>query len=306
MSRLFDSAERPYYLWKVLYWLANVLPPALGEWLFRLLGALTFRFASATREAAIDNFRHILGPQATPAEVEATARAALIHQLHRYYILLRPHMDDEEWARRHTVEGWEHFDAVVKPGQATIIMVAHFGITEYIAEVVRRDRGLRPTTPAEAIKPPRLFDFLIGLREGFGGRGIPADTSGMEMVRRLRRKETVAIAVDYDSTRAGVIVDFFGAPALLPQGPARLALLSGAPIVPGYSRHLPDGTSHTIFEPAIHVERTGDREADVVAGTKLIAAVLERWISAHPAEWTMFNPIWRWAAEAEGDEAVAA
>lgn len=307
MNRLLDPAERPYYLWKTLYWLANVLPPALGERLFRLLGALTYRFAKDTREAAIDNFRHVLGPQASPAEVEATARAALIYQLYRYYTLLRPHMDDAEWARRHTVEGWEHFDAVVQPDKPAIIMVAHFGILEHLAEAVRRDRGgLRPLTPAEALKPPRLFDLIMGLREGFGGRGIPADTSAMEMVRRLRRGETVAIAVDYDSTRTGVIVDFFGAPALMPQGPARLALLAGAPIIPGYSRQLPDGSFHTVFEPAIIVERTGEREADTIAGTMQITAVLERWISARPSEWTMFNPIWRWAAEAKGDESGAA
>ncbi len=306
MNRLFDSAERPYYLWKVLYWLANSLPPALGERLFRWLGALTFRFAADTRAAAMDNFRHVLGPQASEAQVEATARAALIHQLHRYYITFRPHMSDAEWAHGHTVEGWEHFDAVVQPNKPVIIMVAHLGILEHVAEVVRRDRGLRPTAPAEAIKPQRLFDFVIELREGFGGRGIPADTSGMEIIRCLRRGETIAIAVDYDSTRTGVVIDFFGAPALMPQGPARLALLTNAPILPGYSRWAPDGTFHTVFEPAIIVERTGDREADILAGTRQITAVLERWIRSHPTEWTMFNPIWRWAAEMSDDEAAAA
>ncbi|MCW5880255.1 MAG: hypothetical protein KIS91_04885 [Anaerolineae bacterium] len=149
MKRLFDPAERPYYLWKAMHWLANTLPPALGERVFRLLGVLTFHFAADTRAAAIDNFRHVLGPQASPAEVEAAARAAILHQLQRYYILLRPHIDDAEWARRHTVDGWEHFDAAVQPGKAAIIMVAHFGILELLPRWCAVTRGCGQTAQTE-------------------------------------------------------------------------------------------------------------------------------------------------------------
>lgn len=299
MSKLLNQRQWGYYLWRGLWWLANYLPPAIGERLFRWGGALVFRFASGTRAGAIDNFRHVLGPDASEAEVHAAARAALVHQMYRYYVMLRPLPPDDVWRVLNVVEGLEHVDAALVAGKGMIFLVAHFGMLEHTAQLIRRERGLRPLTPHELIEPRRLMDFLIELREKFGGEGIATDVAAMEMIRRLRRGEAVAIAADLDSTRTGFVVDFFGAPALVPQGPARLALLSGAPLLPIYARQLPDGRYHIIIEAPVSLRRTGDREADALAGTKVVTAIVERWIDAHPTEWTMFNPIWQWAQEKE-------
>ncbi len=284
-----------YTLWRFLHWLANHLPRRLAWALFTVLGWATFYLARGVRANAVDNMRHVLGPQATDAEVKAHARAALVHQLQNYYLLLGPLVSDEEWQANHTVEGWGHFAEAREAGKGVIFVSGHFGNLEHIAELVRRDYDLPFTAPAEAIKPPELFAMMVAQREKHGGRGIPADTSAMELVRRLRRGEVVGLAADLDVTHAGVVVDFFGAPALLPQGPARLSLLTRAPVIfaatvrQGY-RHY-----HTVFERMPPFAQTGDREADIRAATRLMAEYLERWIGQCPTQWTQFSPIWRWA-----------
>ena len=47
-----------------------------------------------------------------------------------------------------------------------------------------------------------------------------------------------------------------------------------------------------MIEPPVEVERTGDLRADVAAITRIVAANFERYISAAPADWHMFQPAW--------------
>lgn len=290
-----------YYYWQILNWVANVLPYRLGRALFTGLGWLSFHFGGQWRENALDNMRHVLGASATDKEVKAAAQAAMIHQLTNYYLLLRPTVSDEEWPTTHTVEGWEHFDTAVAAGKGVIALSAHLGGVEHLAEVVRRDRGLRPLAPAEHIKPERLYHWFVALRERRGGRGIPADQSGFEVIRALRRGEVVALGGDLDATRQGMVVEFFGAPAVLPQGPARLALLTGSPVIPMFAIRNPDWTFRVIIDPPVVFQRSGDREADLAAAMRQVAAVLERHIRAHPTQWAQFNPIWQWAKSSRPD-----
>jgi KDO2-lipid IV(A) lauroyltransferase len=239
--------------------------------------------------------RHVLGPTASDDEVRAVARAAFVHHFRNYYQLLRPAWSDEEWERRHQVEGIQHLDAAVALGKGVIGFSAHFGSVEHLAEVMRRDRGLRPLAPAEEIRPQRLYDFMLTIRERRGGKGIPASLSGRDLLRHLRQGGVMGLTADLDTTRTGLPVTLFGAPALLPQGPARLALLTGAVLIPAFAIRQPDGTYRTVFEPPLELTRTGDREADLAAAMRQVAAALERWIGAYPGQWTQFNPIWQWA-----------
>ncbi|MCW5852665.1 MAG: lysophospholipid acyltransferase family protein [Anaerolineae bacterium] len=284
-----------YYLWLALYWLANHLPERVGCALFALIGRVTFLVARRWRANALDNMRHVLRPPASQREVEQTAQAAVVHQFTNYWYMLRPPVSDDRWPGGSTVDGWEHLDQAVARGRGVILISAHFGSPEHLADLLRRERGLRPLAPAETIRPEKLYHWFVAVRERRGGRGIPADQSALELIRALRRGEVIAVAADLDTTRQGEPTEFFGAPAQLPQGMGRLALMTGAAVVPVFVVRRPDWTFHTVFEPPLVFERTGDREADLRRALRQLAQVMERWIRAYPTQWTQFNPIWQWA-----------
>jgi KDO2-lipid IV(A) lauroyltransferase len=209
--------------------------------------------------------------------------------------MMRPPVSDAVWPHIFSVDGWEHVDQALAQGRGVIFLSIHFGGVEHLAELLRRERGLRPLAPAEVLKPEKLYHWFVVLREMRGGRGIPADQSALDLIRRLRRGDTIALGGDLDTTHNGLPVEFFGAPAVLPQGPARLALLSGAAPIPAFTVRRPDWHFHTTFEPPLSFERTGDRDEDVRRAMRKIAQVMERWIRAYPTQWTQFNPIWQWA-----------
>ncbi len=145
-------------------------------------------------------------------------------------------------------------------------------------------------TVAERLKPESLYRRFIDYREGLGFEVIPH--SGGErpafevLAERLRDNQIVALMAERDLTRTGVEVDFFGEPTRMPAGPAKLAIATGAALLP----------SHCWFEGdswACNMQTPLDTSSgDVRAITQALADEFARNIAAHPADWHMLQPQW--------------
>jgi lauroyl/myristoyl acyltransferase len=75
----------------------------------------------------------------------------------------------------------------------------------------------------------------------------------------------------------------------LPQGPAKLALATGAPIMPAFLIRRPDETFAYIVEEPIWADRNRDSVEDVM---RRIARSLEHVISQHSEQWYLFHNLW--------------
>ena len=62
-----------------------------------------------------------------------------------------------------------------------------------------------------------------------------------------------ALMADRDLTRNGVQVDFFGEPTRMPAGPARLAIETGAALLPTHRWYEKDGWGFDLSPAAGHV-----------------------------------------------------
>ena len=113
------------------------------------------------------------------------------------------------------------------------------------------------------------------------------------MMRVVRGGGGIAIVIDQDARDGGVFVPFLGRPASTTPTLALLALRTGAAIVPVVSRPRPDGGYDVEYEPAIPVEPTGDRDADVVRLTARCTAVIERWVRERPEFWLWMHRRWK-------------
>jgi KDO2-lipid IV(A) lauroyltransferase len=88
------------------------------------------------------------------------------------------------------------------------------------------------------------------------------------------------------------MIDFFGSPARLPDGPVRVALRTGVPIVPAFASRLPDDTFAIHIEPPLDLPETGDHETDVRLAMQEVVKVLERHIARQPEQWLVVSPVW--------------
>ena len=81
-------------------------------------------------------------------------------------------------------------------------------------------------------------------------------------------------------------MDLFGEPTMLPAGPAKLALATGAALLPVHSSFAPD-VAVTAVEPALDLT-----SGDVGTITQALADRFTANIGAYPTDWHMLQPQW--------------
>ncbi len=281
-----------YATYRILGAFGGPLPPRIGYGLGRPLGALLHATSPQLRRVLTWNLSHVLGPDASAEEVQAVVRRACQNYIKSHYDLFRlSRLSTEDILTMTQVEGREYMLEALARGRGAIMFSAHFGNVDILIQVPRA-LGVPLSTPVEHIQPERLFRYTLSLRTSHGLQMYPTGGSMIGLYRALKRGEVIGLAADRGIDVSTRTVEFFGAPASLPEGPVRLALRTGAALVPGFGRRLPDNSFHAHIEPALELPNTGDREADVAAGMKMVVEVLERIILQEPEQWLLAKPVW--------------
>jgi KDO2-lipid IV(A) lauroyltransferase len=286
-----------YYLYRLAGTLVPLLPPALGYRLFERIGDLAFWRARAGREAVLDNLSHVLGANSAPQQLRQAARQVFRNQAKNYADLFRlPALSDAQIKSQVTVHGLEHLDQALAAGKGAVLVSAHFGNVDVAAQAFVL-LGYHLTVVAEHLKPDRLFRYICALRASKGINLVAADSFLKPVFRALARNELVALVADRDTTNSGLNINFFGAPAHLPDGYVRLALHTGAAIVPCLALRQADESYAIHIEPAIPLEKGSDRDREVRDNLQKVLPFFERYFSAYPEQWVMFQPLWQIEAQ---------
>ena len=112
------------------------------------------------------------------------------------------------------------------------------------------------------------------------------------LLRALDEGAVVCLVCDRDLTGDGVEVDFFGAPARFPRGPALLALRAGVPLLPAAARFLPDGRQRVSIGAPLVLERQGRLRDDIERVTQTLVRHFEEQIAAAPDQWLVMQAVW--------------
>ncbi|MCP9624074.1 phosphatidylinositol mannoside acyltransferase [Nocardia otitidiscaviarum] len=270
---------------------------------WRLVRALPERWALGLFGLAADRAARDGGPiqlrrnlarvlSTTPEQVPDELVRASLRSYARYWCesFRLPSMDPVRLAERieSVATGLEHIHAAVAHGRGAVLALPHCGNWD-LAGVWVVQRVGSPTVVAERLRPEALYQRFVRFREGLGFEIIPLTGGTMppfeQLTARLRQGRIVGLLGERDLTGSGVTVDFFGEPARMPTGPARLAIASGAPLLPVRCWFTPGGWGFHIDEP---IDTTGG----VLRTTQTLADRFAAAITAHPADWHMLQPVW--------------
>jgi KDO2-lipid IV(A) lauroyltransferase len=180
----------------------------------------------------------------------------------------------------------------LKNGRGVIYALPHSGQYEAAgAWIIARGAGSF-TTVAERLKPEEVFQKFLKFRQGLGMEVLP--TSGGPhpfgvMAQRLRAGKLVCLVADRDLSDTAVEVKFFGEEALMPAGPAALAIQTGAALMPVSCWFVGDDEWGTYVHDEIPVPAGGDRKAKVAVMTQQLATTFEQGIREHPHDWHMLQ-----------------
>jgi KDO2-lipid IV(A) lauroyltransferase len=111
----------------------------------------------------------------------------------------------------------------------------------------------------------------------------------------MRAGETVGILMDTNMTPPqGLFAKFFGIEACTASGLARVALRTGAAVLPGFLVWEPAENRYVLhFGPELEFNQNDDTEAGVLAATQQCNDVLESWIRRYPDQWLWIHRRWK-------------
>ncbi|MCC7366521.1 MAG: lysophospholipid acyltransferase family protein [Dehalococcoidia bacterium] len=288
------SAAAQYRAWQAVTWVAMRLPPRVSYGIAGACATAGFYCWPRGRRAMLRNYQRVLHG-APSGEVQRTARASLVNYCRYLADFVRfPSLSPEQLrARCHGEESFANLDHALARGKGAIIVCMHFGNWDLGAGAAAA-RGYPLTVVAETFKDPRLDRMVMGARERLGMQVVRMEKAGPSLIRALRQNGLLALLIDRPVPGEGVKVQFFGEEIEVPAGPARLALRTGAAVVPtAFARTGPRDEVETLTDFSIDVQPTGDEAHDIHAVTQAIVAAHERFIRAHPEQWYMFREMWR-------------
>jgi KDO2-lipid IV(A) lauroyltransferase len=186
----------------------------------------------------------------------------------------------------------ENFRAAERRGKGLVMITAHLGNWELLA--IAFSLFCRPAhIVARPRRNPWIDRALQKLREGSGNVVCaPGDAGALRrLLLQLRSGGVVGILADH-CPRRGVIVPFFGRDTLCHPGPARLALQTGAALVPAFLRR--DGDVHVLHvHPAVVVEDLPEDERNVERLTQRLQSIIEAEVRAAPEDWLWTHRRWK-------------
>jgi KDO2-lipid IV(A) lauroyltransferase len=236
-------------------------------------------------------------PAATRRELNLLTRHGVRSYL-RYWceVFQLPRMDRADLVARMCVADEWRLREAVRAERGMILALPHMGNWDHAGAWLTAT-GVPFTTVAERLRPESLFERFVAFRESLGMEVIPL-TGGHRppyalLADRLRSGGTLCLLADRDLTSTGIDVQFFGAPARMPAGPAALAHDTGAALLPvtlWYSdRRRWTGRIHE----QVQVPVTGDRESKIRAMTQQVADAFAVSIAQNPQDWHMLQRVWR-------------
>jgi KDO2-lipid IV(A) lauroyltransferase len=178
--------------------------------------------------------------------------------------------------------------------RGAIILTGHVGNFELLA-YAHGLLGAPVTLVHRPIRNASIDEFVVRLRERAGTRSIGKHSAAKAALRALARREMLAIPADQNqSRRSGVFVSFFGLPASTTAGPARLAMMTGAPVIPVFLLREGESDTHRLeVQQPVELVRGSDRDAEVVVNTQRCTSVIEDVVRRHPEQWIWFHKRWR-------------
>ncbi|MEU8434634.1 phosphatidylinositol mannoside acyltransferase [Streptomyces sp. NPDC029216] len=234
-------------------------------------------------------------PDAGPERLRALSQAGMRSYMRYWMESFRlPAMDPRRFGTDVAI-GDEHIlREALASGRGVIVALPHLANWDLAGAWVTGHVGVPFTTVAERLKPESLYDRFVAYRQSLGMEVLPHSGGAAfgTLARRLRSGGLICLVADRDLSSSGVEVDFFGATARMPAGPALLAQQTGAALLPVTLYYGDAPKMYGRIHPEVEVPGAGTRTEKTAAMTQAVADAFASGIAEHPEDWHMLQRLW--------------
>jgi lauroyl/myristoyl acyltransferase len=291
------DASRSFFAHDGLFWrrMASLGAQRLPTWWVRFSPPV-FGVAAAValpnaRRAVRSNLRRIRGPRPLLRDVIDTTRTFTTYAGCLAETLASGSKNDA----RPSVDivGRPHMHAAIAQNRGLIILTMHTGGWEVAGPLLSAHAHVDTVIVMESEQDERARDIHDRARALSGVRVIhigPDPLAALPLVRHLTEKKGAA-AMQVDRVPASgraLRVRLLDREGVLPEGPFRLAQLTGAPFLPVFCSRL--GYRKYAFEahPAQSLPRRASAD-QVEAAAQHVADAMTEFLRAHPTQWFEFR-----------------
>jgi len=277
------------WIFRFLFWLLGLLSPERSSkaagWVFSLLGPRSPMAQKVQRNLSIAfPVWHEQKLKQTTREVFRQLGMAVAELIH-----MRQIWEERDTRMEFCIDplAQAHLDE----GGATVFVTAHVGAWQ-LTNLISLQQGLTITTVYAAESNPMMHNMMYQLREAFGVKLLPVQAGVRPLLRELNNGNSIGLAMD---TRldTGEPLPFFGVDALSNTTAARLALRSGAALIPIRAERLKPGYFRVSVMAPIACPNPDESANDQASAmTVLINEHFEEWIKAAPEQWMCLKRRW--------------
>ncbi len=261
----------------------------------RFLGWAAYHLCAKDRKKTIRNLKLAYGETKTQSEIRVIARKVFENLAQTTLEMVQfPKLNSEK------VEGfveigkaYDVYSSLLAEGKGLIALTSHIGNWELLGGIFTM-KGFKGKAIAKEIYYAPYNRWVEGLRSSLKIQTIYRDQASREILTWLAEGGLIGILPDQDiSALKGVFVDFFGTPAYTPISPVRLALTSGAPILPIFLIRETNDRYRIVMGGVIRPVITTTREDAVLEYTRQWMASCENAIRQHPEQWAWMHNRWK-------------
>ncbi len=191
------------------------------------------------------------------------------------------------------VVGKENFYEVHARGKGVLFFTGHFGSWE-VFNLLPPAFGYGMNILVRRIDNPMVEGFVDRMRTRFGSVTLDKTRSARTMFRVLKKGELLGILADLNvQEKEGVFVDFFGVPASTTTSIAKLALATGAAVLPAFAVWDESKNKYVVYlEPEIEYDPENNSDENVRELTQKITSVVEKYVRLYPEQWLWIHKRW--------------
>jgi len=266
----------------------RALPPGFNHAVAAPGGVAWYWLSGRQRHAALENYAAALDRDPSDPEVGRVARRAFQNYGRMLLdFMLIGSLTPDQLVKRMSADGRSDLDAALAKGRGAIMAVPHMGSWD-MAGAYAGALGYPIAAVAERF-PGSLNDAVVRTRSRFGLNVIMLGRAAVRSITQaLEANSIVALLCDLEQG-PGVDVKFFGRRAVVPGGPAAIALKTGAALLPAYQYAVSPGRHHVHLDPAISWPHGTTKEGLM----QKVVNRFEEFIRARPDQWYAFRPIFK-------------
>jgi KDO2-lipid IV(A) lauroyltransferase len=200
-------------------------------------------------------------------------------------------------------DGLERYLAARNEGKGVLVLTGHLGAWE-LSSFYHSLMGYPMSLVIRRLDNSLVDSFVNDIRSLHGNRVIHKDDFARGLLTAMHQGKTVGILMDTNMTPPqGVFVPYFGVEACTATALARVAIKTGAAVLPGFLVWEAAEKKYVLrFGEQLKLVKTSDLESDIVANTALFTVTIEAYVRRYPEQWLWVHR--RWKTRPPGEEAI--